>query len=259
MFDSHCHLNFQVFDDIYNQVIATAKESGVTHLMIPGTDISTSEKAIEITKDYINVHAAVGVHPTKDLENLDIKKTLFRLEELASEEKVKAIGEIGLDYYHFKAPASLQKRFFLEQIKLAVKLDKPIIIHNRHAGVDVSDLISTNWQPSFEKRIVFHCCEPIMAMLRLAIKKQIFIGVDGDVTYDKEKLDFIQKVPIDLLVIETDAPYIIPEPKRTQKVFPNQPKYLYLIAQKVAEIKKVNLETLVRETTKNAQELFQLT
>ena len=190
---------------------------------------------------------------------MDIKKTLFRLEELASVENVKAIGEIGLDYYRYKAPASLQKRFFLEQLRLTVKMEKSVIIHNRHAGNDIVDLVSKNWQDVYERKMVFHCCEPIDAILRFAIKQHIFIGVDGDVTYDKEKLDFIQKVPLDLLVIETDSPYIVPEPHRSQKVFPNEPQYLGLIAQKVAEIKKVNLETLVRKTTKNAQELFQLT
>src|SRR3989344_802669 len=108
MFDSHCHLNFQVFSETYDKVIASAKESGVTHIMIPGTDIETSKKAIQITKDYLNLFASVGIHPTKDLESLDLAKTMYVLEELCNDNTVKAIGEIGLDYYHFRSPAKIQ-------------------------------------------------------------------------------------------------------------------------------------------------------
>ncbi|SRR3989344_7765187 len=259
MFDSHCHLNFQVFSETYDKVIASAKARGVTHIMIPGTDIETSKKAILITQDYLNLFASVGIHPTKDLEAIDLDKTMYILAELLANAKVKAIGEIGLDYYHYRSPSKIQKLFFLAQIKLALKLEKSVIVHNRHAGDDLLKVLDDIWQDYFEKKMVFHCCEVNYAVLSFATTKKVFIGVDGDVTYDKTKQEFIQKVPLESLVIETDSPYITPEPFRSQKVFPNEPKNIVFIAQKVAEIKKVSLETVISHTTKNACDLFQLT
>ena len=259
MFDTHCHLNFQAFDTYFNEVIKRAFDAGVKHITVPGTDLETSKKAIVIAESYENIYAAVGIHPTKDLSTVSLKSVIYKLEEIALSTKVASIGEIGLDYYRYRSSSAVQKQFFLAQLELSLKVDKSVIIHNRHASKDVLDILEGNWQNAYEGRMVFHCCEAEQEILNFAIKHDIFIGVDGDVTYDKEKMKFIKNVPLELLVIETDSPYIIPEPLHSKKVFPNEPKNLSYIAKKVAEIKKVAIEKLSETTLKNGLRLFGLT
>ncbi len=271
MFDTHCHLNFQAFNDNFNDVVKRAHDFGVNTILVPGTDLETSKKAIEIAESYENIYAAIGIHPTKDLNDIDLNSATFTLEELSKSEKIVAIGEIGLDYYRYRAGTSTQKVFFIAQLQLSLKLNFSVIIHNRHAGKDILDLLKTNWQSAYEGRMVFHCCEADEDMLSFAKKHTIFIGVDGDVTYDEEKKKFIRDVPLELLVIETDSPYIIPEPLRSENVSlrardrtggqsqrPNEPKNISYIAEKVSSIKSMPIEEINETTTKNAFKLFGL-
>src|SRR3989338_9748879 len=199
-FDTHCHLNFQAFDGRVGEVINWAKQAGVNQIVIPGTDIPTSEKAIAIAEKYEGVYAAVGIPPHHVFEifngeknllpSLSFKKELKKIENLLSNPKVVAIGEIGIDrhiYQKTKYPdykieeefVELQKIFLKEQIKLAIKHKKSLILHNREAKKDMLGLLESVWDKKLEGRTVFHCCEPDFELLEFAKKHKMFIGIDG--------------------------------------------------------------------------------
>lgn len=277
MFDTHCHLQFDRFEGKVDEVIQRATEAGVTHIVSPGTDAVSSHKAVEIAAQYEHVYAAVGIHPHDiyqiqiackekgycDPINITIEKELEPIRSLIKKEKVVALGEIGLDNHEHKdiqtdeQSVIYQKEFFMAQIKLALEFKKPVIIHNREAKKDMLPLL-TELGNTFDNKMVFHCCEPDEEILAFANDHKIFIGVDGDITYDTQKQEFLKKVPLDHLVLETDSPFLLPEPLRTQKQFPNEPKNLALIAEFVADVLKIDKDKLIEETTKNAFRLFQL-
>lgn len=258
MFDTHAHLNFEAFSENYQEVLDNAKSERVSHIMIPGTDIKTSLKAIEIASKNENVWASVGIHPTKDLEKLDTSETIEEIASLAKDSKVIAIGEVGIDYHWFRSNKETQRIFFEKQAKIALEIGKSLIIHNREAHEDLLNIIDSFWNDKLKQRAVFHCCEPKLELLEFANKHDMFIGVDGDVTYDLAKAAFIEKVPLDMLVVETDSPYIIPEPLKSEKVFPNEPKNLKLIVDTVSKIKRINPAEVERITLENAYRLFDL-
>ena len=199
--------------------------------------------------------------------------TLQKLESLAtSSEKVMAIGEIGLDYYWIfkiiggdkaQKPArdeafEIQKKYFIAQLDLAHKLNKSVIIHCRQAKKRLLQILEHHWEESFRNRMVFHCCEPDLDLLNFAQAKGIYIGVDGDITYNLAKQEFIKNVPLDMLVLETDAPFLTPEPVRQTVKFPNEPANMKYIAQSVADLKNISLEEVVIQTTGNAKSLFNI-
>lgn len=318
LFDTHCHLNFKAFDGQIEQVIDRAKEAGVGQFIVPGTDVETSKKAVELAERYDNVYAAVGVHPhhvfkiinkkseiqstksetnpnvqnsfrNSNLENLNIVSNirissfgfiLNNIERLLRHPKVVAIGEIGLDRHYYQDTKyknyqindefmKLQKYLFIAQIKLAEQYSKKLIIHTREAAGETLQIIGETL-PDFAltNRVVFHCCEAENSLLDYALAHQIYIGVDGDVTYSKKKQDFIKKVPLELIVLETDSPFLLPRLRPTDGEssarqaeplrFPNEPKNIVLIAQTIAKIKNVSINRLVDITTKNAENLFQV-
>lgn len=260
MFDTHCHLNFSQFEDSLPNVIHRADSAGVKGLVVPGVDLESSKKAVDIAKDYGQCWAACGLHPTiGDLEEEDFSKVLLNLEELAqSSDKVVAIGEVGLDYYKYRLPSRLQKKLLKEQVRIAAKLGLSLILHNRHASEDFLSIIKENWQDAFEGAIVFHCCEPNSDILKFAIDRGLYIGIDGDVTYDKSKADFVKNVPIANLVLETDSPFLTPEPIRSTKVFPNEPVNLLHILNFVSNVKGIVEEELKNITFSNSLKLFVL-
>lgn len=303
LFDTHCHLNFQAFEGRVEEIIASAQNVGVNYFVVPGTDIETSQKAITIAKSFSHVYAAVGIHPHHlfKIQNLNLKslrempqtstkqagqndnlklkisKILKEVEYLLSFKKVVAVGEIGLDRYVYQKTQYLnyqiteefikvQKLFFIEQLKLARKYQKAAIVHNRLATEDLLNTFSYVRDLLSNIRMVFHCCQADDELLDLAKKHQIFIGVDGDVTYDQRKQEFVKKVPLAFLVLETDSPFLTPTTLLPQKLvknllvkrFPNQPKNLPFIAEFVAQLKKISVKKLTEVTTENALKLFRL-
>lgn len=267
MFDTHCHLNFKRFKDKEKDVIDRARSVGVHTIIIPGTDIESSFKALELTKQYDGVYAAVGIHPHHAVE-ID-QNEIEKIEILLQHEKVVAVGEVGLDRYIYqntkyknygitKDFIEAQKELLLLQIKMAVKYKKSLIFHNREAKDDIIPLLQTQWQSVLEYRSVFHCCEPDEELLFFAKTHNIFIGVDGDVTYDIKKREFIKHIPLNLLVLETDSPYLLPEPLRSQKKYPNEPSSIAIIASYIAEILHMKKEDIGKITTQNARRLFNL-
>ncbi len=273
--DTHCHLNFKRFKNTLDEVVASTNGKGVGICIVPGTDILLSQKAVEIASKYEGIYAAVGIHPHHTIEKLKIKNQnsntlemeIQELEKLIIHPKVVAVGEIGLDkhiYEDTKYPnyqisdefMDAQKKYFLAQLHLAQKYKKALIIHNREMKKDLMEILDTKWTEEMRYRTVFHCCEPDDELLGYAIAHNIYIGVDGDVTYGGEKAEFIKKIPLESLVLETDSPFLLPEPLKTQKLYPNTPANIPLIAQYIAEKKGVSLEEIAEATTQNARRLF---
>lgn len=273
MFDTHSHLNFEAFSTSFNDIIDRSFRAGVNYIVIPGTDIISSHKAVEIASRYNTVYAAAGIHPHHVFENLElpssIESSISELIPLLEHPKVVAVGEIGLDrhlyertkYKNYHADSrfiNLQKQAFIKQVQLGIAYKKSLILHNREATDDILPLLETHWDTTLQKRTVFHCCEPRQALLNYAKQKRIYIGIDGDITYDKSKQSFIKDVPLDLLVLETDSPYLVPEPLRSQKIRPNTSANLTFIAEFIAHLLNMKKEDLLRITTENAKELFNI-
>jgi len=286
MFDTHCHLNFHSFKNNVKDVIRRANDVGVTHITIPSTDVKTSEDAIRIADDFENTYASIGIHPhhifkyqigkTEETRNskLEIRDNfinseLKEIENLIVNKKVVAVGEIGLDRHYYSKTKyeeyeisekfmSLQKEVFVKQIDIAVKYKKSLVLHNREASDEFLEAFSNVWRDSFKQRSVFHCCEPNKKLLDFAKSHDIFIGVDGDVTYSKEKEEFVKEIPLELLVLETDSPFLTPEPERSIKKFPNEPKNLSFIVKFISEKLSIPKEDLIKRTFENSIVLFNL-
>jgi len=299
MFDTHCHLNFKAFNPPSSRhmsglrrdfasssersrslkktlpdVIARARKAGVIEIVVPGTDVKTSKRGVEVAEKIDGVYAAVGIHPhhahkliTND--ELRITNELEEIEQLLSHPKVVAVGEVGLDnhtydntvYKDYQVDSrflELQKELFQKQIELAIRYKKSLILHNREAKDDFLQILWEKWVTRLEDKTVFHCCEPDETLLAFAKENKIFIGVDGDVTYSKEKQEFIKKVPVEMLVLETDSPFLLPEPLRSQKKYPNEPANISIIYKFISQLCAVNIEDLQKTTTDNAHRLFSL-
>jgi len=275
VFDTHCHLNFKAFAGKEEEIVKSAQKAGIQHIMIPGTDVKSSKKAIELAERFEGAYAAVGIHPHHiyklkvKSQNLKVREELLEIEKILSHPKVVAVGEVGLDRHIYKKTVyndyqvdekfvALQKQFFLMQLKLAHKYKKALIIHNREATDDLLRILSDNRSLITDCRMVFHCCEPEQELLDFAVKHKIFLGVDGDITYQKDKQEFIQKFPSELLVLETDSPFLLPEPLRSKRTYPNEPKNLKIVAEFIAKIIGVSLSKLENITEENSKKLFQL-
>ena len=257
MFDSHCHLYSDPLYQNLDNIIAKTKEVSVNYLVVPGVDYKTSITSTEISNCYENTYAAVGIHPTTLINEEDIEKELFKIEGLISREKVVAIGEIGLDYYHKINSELVQKILLEKQLKLALKYDKAVIIHSRHSTDDIIIILKKLGLDNFKNSLVFHCAEPEKDILDLVKENDLFIGIDGDITFDNVKQEFIKRVPLSNLVLETDSPYLAPTMngiKDREKI--NYPYYLPQIAKKVSELKDINLSSVIKKTTENALLLF---
>lgn len=259
MFDTHCHLNFDVFDTNLNSVVQTARDVGIKNIVIPGTDFKSSQKARDIAEDYDGFYFAAGIHPTEKLDDSDIPNMAFKLEELIkSSLKAVAIGECGLDYYHPQSSKRLQIELLKMHMSLAKKTGMSLILHNRHATADMLATLDDNWSDTLSGRSVLHCASPEKEILDYAQRHNIFLGFDGDITYDKTKQEFLSDVPLELLVTETDAPFLTPEPIRSEKRFPNDPQNIRFVLEKIAEIKKISVEEVSKITSNNAKRLFNL-
>jgi TatD DNase family protein len=274
MIDTHCHLNFKAFKKTVPEVIARARESGIDTIIIPGTDVKTSTKAVEIAQANDGIYAAVGIHPHhvfKLLNNPQRSKgeELKEIERLIQEDKVVAVGEVGIDRHEYEDTVygeyavqedfiMLQKELLIKQIEFAVKYKKSLILHNREAVADILEILEHYWNPWLEGHTVLHCCEPVESLLHFAQKNHVYMGIDGDVTYTKEKQEFLPRVPLDLLVLESDSPFLLPEPLKSERKYPNEPKNILYFSKLVADLMNVSVEDLERKTTNNAKNLFSL-
>lgn len=262
--DVHCHLNFNAFNQDYDQVIKEASEAGVTKIINVGTKIDTSQRAVELAEKHDNLWAIVGVHP-HHADKIELKSDwLEQLEKLAKNTKVVGIGECGMDYYSYKSnnivDPKLQQEVFIKQIKLAHKLKKPLQIHNRHAGEDIIEILKTHKNLLQNPPGMFHCMSGDLDFLKKVLDMGFFVGFDGNITYDglapgetTALADLVKATPIDRLLVETDSPYLTPVPFRGSR---NTPKNGIIVAMELARIKRLTLPEIDEATTKNSHELF---
>ena len=254
LIDSHAHLDDEKFDKDRDEVIKSFKENNLELVINVGADLESSKKAVQLSKEYDSIYAAVGVHP-HDASEID-SNTLEVLRELSKEEKVVAIGEIGLDYYYDNSPRDLQKEWFRKQIKLAKELDLPIVVHSRDASQDVFDIISEESEEG-KLRGVIHCFSESVEMAYEYIKLGFYISLGGPVTFKNAKVpkQVAKEVPLENLLIETDSPYLTPEPNRGKR---NEPKNVRYVAETIANLKEMSYEKLKDVTNQNTKRLFNI-
>jgi TatD DNase family protein len=265
--DSHCHLDFNVFEGDRSLVVERAQEAGVTHLMNPAIDLDSSLIVTKLAEAYEMVYAAVGVHPNSATTWRE--STTDALEQLARHPKVAAIGEIGLDYYRNHASHEQQREVFYQLLQLATKANLPVIIHSRDASPqdcrateDVLEILR-GWRqdldhehhPLAQQPGVMHSYSGGLKFGNQAMELGFYIGITGPVTFRNapELQQMVSELPLDRILIETDAPFLTPHPYRGKR---NEPAYVRLVADKIAEIQQVSTEVVADTTSKNAKRLF---
>ncbi|MBE9546047.1 MAG: TatD family hydrolase [Proteobacteria bacterium] len=251
--DSHAHLEMRAFDRDRDEVITRAKEAGVDYIVTIGTTLSDCEKAISIANKYKSVYAAVGIHPheVKNINDL----TYESLKEMAKAEKVVAYGEIGLDFFRNLSPRDVQIRRFGEQLELAGEIGLPVIIHDREAHAETLKMLK-GWKGS--RRGIVHCFSGDYEMAKKCIDMGFYISIPGTITYKKSDVlrKVVRKIPIESMLVETDSPFLSPEPRRGKR---NEPAYVVYTARRVAEIKGLPLEEVGRITSENTKNVFGIT
>ncbi len=253
MIDSHCHLDDRKYNGEVPQLVGEAKRAGVHTLVTIGTDLNTSENAVSIAHQFENVYATVGTHP-HDARKFD-DHVLNRFRELAkTEKKVRAIGEIGLDYYRDLSPRPIQKKVFEAQLQLAVEVGLPIVIHTRESFEDTYAITK-----EFSKDLkggVFHCFPGTVDDAMRVFELGFVISVGGVITYPNSGMArTVAEVPLEKVLLETDAPYLTPVPHRGKI---NQPAYVAHVCQKLAEIRKMPVSEIEKITDRNSRKLFGL-
>ena len=255
LFDSHAHYDDEKFNDDRDCVIKDVFDSGVTKLVSAGYSLESSIKAIELAEKYNFIYATCGISPNDvpEDQNMDmLEEQLKQLETIATNKKVVAIGEIGLDYYWNTENKEFQKQAFIKQINLANKLNLPIVIHTRDAVMDTLDILKNIEKPV--KPGVFHCCPLNIELVKEALKLGFYISFAGPVTF-KNAYQVVNEVPLEKILIETDSPYLSPEPKRGTR---NDSRNVKYIAEKIAEYKGIEVEQIAKQTYENAKKVFEI-
>ncbi|KRE67627.1 TatD family hydrolase [Paenibacillus sp. 2RAB27] len=251
--DSHTHLNAEQFKDDQDEVIQRALEAGVTRIVNVGFNRETIPSSIELAEKYDFIYSTVGWHPVDAIDMMP--GDLEWIESLCQHEKVVAIGEIGLDYYWDKSPKDVQQRVFREQIRLARKLGMPIVIHNRDAHQDILTILKE--EKAAEVGGIMHCFSGSWETAKQCLDMNFHISFGGPVTFKNavQPKEVLAQVPLDRLLIETDAPYLTPHPFRGKR---NETGYVRLVAETAAEIRGMTLEEIAEITTNNAIRLLGL-
>ena len=257
-FDSHSHYNDEKFDEDREEIIKDTYESGITKFVCAGYNIESSLFSLELSKKYDFIYSICGISPNDIPQSEEeLWKDIAKITEIVKENKSKklvAIGEIGLDYYWNKENKELQKEAFEKQIDLANELELPIVIHSRDASVDTIGMIRNH---KVNKAGIFHCCQPNQEMVRQALELGYYISFAGPITFKNSRNapDVIKMVPIDRILIETDSPYLTPEPNRGKR---NDCRNVKYVAQKIAELKNVPIEEIAKITYDNAKRIFEI-
>ena len=251
LIDTHAHL---YYDQMYNNldtVLDEATENGVTKIICIGTDLNTSKQSVEIANKYKNVYAAVGIHPH---DSKDVTKDYLKdLEALAlSSKKVVAVGEIGIDHYRNISPKEIQEKVMIEQMELAQSLSLPIIFHNRDADNDIIEILK---QHSFSRAIA-HCYSSDLSFAEQLIDLNVLLSFSGNVTFKNSiNQSAIQNITLKDFVLETDCPFLAPQPFRGK---PNEPKYVKDIALFISDLLDIEFEEIASQTTSNAESFFKI-
>ena len=258
--DAHCHLNFDDFDNDRIQVVERAKGIGIHRILIPAIDLETSKSGLIVANQFPEVYAAVGVHPNSGMTWM--KDTSQEIKRIAGEPKVVAIGEIGLDYYRDHTPKEIQRSIFIEQLELAAELGLPVIIHNRDATEDIVGILR-DWYLPLKRNgsmLAHHPGELHSFSANLDVAKTMAdmnfkLGITGPVTFRNSRLlqTVVISMPLESMLLETDAPYLTPHPYRGKR---NEPANVRIVAEKIAELKNCPIEKVASITTESADQLF---
>lgn len=252
-FDSHAHIDGEKFDRDRDLVLARAKANGIELIMNPGADFESSVRAVELAQKYEMIYAAVGIHP-HDASSLD-DGLLMMIEALTKKPKVKAIGEIGLDFHYDFSPRDVQRHWFREQLRLAKRLNLPVIIHDREANQETFDTLKE--EHAFESGVLMHCYSGSAELAKQYVKLGGYISIAGPVTFKNSRklIEVVEAVPLERLMIETDAPYLTPEPFRGKR---NESLYVTYVCEKIARIKGIEVTEAAAATMKNAKDYFRI-
>lgn len=257
-FDSHSHYNDKRFNEDREKIIKETYEAGVTNFVCAGYDIQSSLNSLNISEKYDFIYSICGISPN-DIPQSEqqLWKDIEEISKIAKDnnsKKLVAIGEIGLDYYWNKENKELQKQAFIKQIELANELELPIVIHSRDASVDTIDIIKNH---KVNKVGIFHCCQLNQELVRQALELGYYISFAGPITYKSSKNapEVIKMVPIDRILIETDSPYLSPEPNRGRR---NDCRNVKYVAQKIADVKELTIEEVAQKTYENAIRIFNI-
>ena len=252
LFDTHAHMDDRAFDDDRERILSSLPEQGIALLMNPGCSLASSRAASRLSQEYDYIYAAVGSHPDAadevDEEVLEEYRKLCKLNP-----KIKAIGEIGLDYHYEDIPRQIQQRAFRMQLELARELDLPVIVHEREAHEDGMKIIS-----EFpEVTGVFHCYSGSAEMARLLVERGWYIGFTGVLTFKnaRKAVEVAQSIPLERIVLETDCPYMSPEPFRGKR---NDPSRLCYMAEKLAQLRSLPVESIHQITVENGKRLYRM-
>ena len=247
LIDTHAHIYYDDFKNDLDDVINNAYDSGVTRIICIGVDIKSSIKSLEISNKYKNIYCTIGCHPH---ESSKIEEGyLIELENMAKDDKVVGIGETGLDYYYNHSKKDKQKKCFIEQIELANELNLPVVIHNRNSDKDMYEILN-----KFRPKGVIHCFSSNIDFAKKIIDLGIIISFTGIITFKNSHLnEVIQNINLEDFMLETDSPYLTPEPFRGKR---NEPKNVSYIAEKIASIKNISIDETIYHTTQNALNLF---
>lgn len=258
-FDSHSHYNDEKFDEDREKIIQDTYESGITKFICAGYSIESSKLSLEIANKYEFIYSICGISPNdvpeKSEEIEDMLKELENIIKSDKSNKIVAIGEIGLDYYWNKENKEIQKELFIKQIELANKYDLPIVIHTREAVDDTIKILKEN---KVKNTGVFHCCQLNRELVKQALLLGFYISFAGPITFKNSKNaeEIVNMVPIEKILIETDSPYLAPEPKRGTR---NDSRNVKHIAEKIATLKNLNIEQVANTTYNNAKKIFKIT
>ena len=248
MIDSHAHITNEFYDNI-DELINKIKECGISYVINCGDSIESSKEIIKICNKYKDtLIPVVGIHPDNIINN---KNEIEKLENLLLGNKIYGIGEIGLDYYHNNKNKSEQKKLFIEQIDLAIKYDLPIVVHTRDSIQDCFDILKTK-----KVKGIIHCYSGSLEMAKEFIKLGFFLGIGGVLTFKNSNLyKVIEQIDLKNIVIETDSPFLSPEPLRGTK---NIPSNVYYVAKRIAEIKGIELQEVIDITASNTRKIFDI-
>ena len=253
LIDSHAHLEMPDFKKDLEAVIQRAKGSGVEYIFTVGTEKKDWKRAVEIADSHPSIYAILGVHPHNAKEIDD--QTYPTLRGLCRNGKVRAYGEIGLDFFRNLSPRDIQLKRFREQIGLAKELDLPIVIHDREAHRETLEILKS--EKAEESGGIIHCFSGDYEMAKACLNMGFYISIPGSITFKNAEgsREIVERIPLESLLVETDAPFLTPEPFRGKR---NEPSYVRYTAQKVAEIKKVSFEKVAEITTENALRVYRL-
>lgn len=253
MIDSHAHLDDEKFDLDREFLIENLKKNGVDFVYNIGADLESSVRSVELARKYDNIHAVIGIHPhDADSYSEEVEKKLI---ELAEDENVRAIGEIGLDFYYDNSPRDIQREVFIKQIDLAHRLNLPVVVHSRDAAQETFNIVKESVEKYKDIVFLIHCYSQSVELMHEYVKLGCYIALGGVVTFKNSKVpkEVAKEVPIDRLLLETDCPYLAPVPMRGKR---NEPMFIKYTAAEIAQLRGITVDELVYHTDLNTKRFY---